>query len=174
MEILLEKLVQPSWEATNQWREVSQLADKLCAHLNTPKARSLIYAANQPGVSSGVVQATFLEFATELGFSTEKTGLFESIELGLRPDYYRELEDTGILLEVERGKTTINNMDLLDFWKCHICANAHYLYLIVPKALRQNETMVPRNEFATVSRRLAHFFIPDNYTNVRGLCLYGY
>jgi len=23
------------------------------------------------------------------------------------------------LLEVERGKTTINNMQLLDFWKCH-------------------------------------------------------
>ena len=24
-------------------------------------------------------------------------------------------------MEVEREKTTINNMDLLDVWKCHIC-----------------------------------------------------
>jgi len=41
----------------------------------------------------------------------------------LRPDYFLKLDDTGILLEVERGKTTINNMDLLDFWKCHLCRN---------------------------------------------------
>jgi hypothetical protein len=34
--------------------------------------------------------------------------------------------------------------------------------------------MTPRPEFETVSRRLAQFFKPRNYTNVRGLCLFGY
>jgi hypothetical protein len=41
-------------------------------------------------------------------------------------------------------------------------------------ALRQNATMAPRNEFAAVARRLARFFTPHTYTNVRGLCLFGY
>ena len=75
---------------------------------------------------------------------------------------------------MERGKTTINNMDLLDFWKCHLCPDANYLFLLVPQALRQNENMSPRNEFATVDRRLSEFFRPRNYTNVRGLCVFGY
>ena len=52
--------------------------------------------------------------------------------------------ESGIILEVERGKTTINNMDLLDFWKCHICSYAHGLYLLVPTELRQNPTMSAR------------------------------
>ena len=82
--------------------------------------------------------------------------------------------DTGIILEVERGKTTINNMDLLDFWKCHICAHADYLILLVPEELRQNETMTARREFVSVRKRLATFFEPQNYTNVRGLFLFGY
>lgn len=42
---------------------------------------------------------------------------------------------SGIILEVERGKTLMNNMDLLDMWKCHICEHARYLFSIVPKAL---------------------------------------
>jgi len=92
----------------------------------------------------------------------------------LRPDYFMPVGDTGIILEVERGKTTINNMDLLDFWKCHICTQAHYLFLLVPTALRQNLTMPARNEFVAVSKRLATFFEPSNYTNVRGLFLFGY
>ena len=85
-----------------------------------------------------------------------------------------QLDGTGILLEVERGKTTTNNMDLLDFWKCHISGNANYLFLLVPKALRHNEAMTPKKEYAAVARRLRQFFIPGKYTNVRGLCLFGY
>lgn len=93
----------------------------------------------------------------------------------MRPDYYRPLaSNSGILLEVERGKTTINNMDFLDFWKCHLCEHAHYLFLVVPIELRQNDSMSPRREFAAVVRRLSHFFRPRNYTNVRGLFVFGY
>lgn len=153
---------------------MSKIADELHDHLNTEEALHRIHAANQPGHSSGAVQDTFLEFARGLGFESEKKGLFAREDLALRPDYFLQLDDTGIILEVERGKTTINNMDLLDFWKCHLCPHAHYLFLLVPKALRQNESMSPRNEFATVDRRLAYFFKRHNYTNVRALCLFGY
>jgi hypothetical protein len=90
------------------------------------------------------------------------------------PDYYLPIGDTGILLEVERGKTTINNMDLLDFWKCHLCEHANYLFLMVPQELRQNATMSPRREYAFVVKRLASFFVPGNYTNVHGLFVFGY
>lgn len=117
----------------------------------------------------------FREFAHTLGFVDESRGLFHEYESSaLRPDYFLRLKDTGILLEVERGKTTINNMDLLDFWKCHLCTHAHYLFLVVPRALRQNPTMSPRNEFASVAKRLSSFFHPRNRTNVRGLFLFGY
>ena len=65
-------------------------------------------------------------------------------------------------------------MDLLDFWKCHICEHASYLFLMVPRELRQNPTMSPRREFETVRKRLESFFVPGNYTNVHGLVLLGY
>ena len=174
MPICLVKYVQEPLARSDEWVEVSTLADRLHAHLNTPEAIERINGANQPGRSSAAVQATFGEFAHGLGFESERLGLFGSDEFALRPDYYLPLERTGILLEVERGKTTINNMDLLDFWKCHLCRHAHYLFLIVPLALRQNPDMSPRNEFAAVARRLQRFFVTDNYTNVRGLCIFGY
>jgi hypothetical protein len=174
MAISLTKYVQEPLRASNEWEKVAALADALETHLSTDEALARIYTANQPGQSSAVVQATFGEFVRDLGFESEKIGLFSSAEFALRPDYFLQLGDTGILLEVERGKTTINNMDLLDFWKCHLCRHAHYLFLLVPLALRQNATMSPRNEFAAVSRRMQPFFVAGNYTNVRGLCLFGY
>ena len=138
MSVSLKKFVQQQFERSEEWREVSQLADRLFDHLNSPEASARISEANQPGRSSSVVQATFGEFARELGFENEKVGLFADEELALRPDYFRRVGTSGVLLEVERGKTTINNMDLLDFWKCHVCGHAQYLFLLVPVALRQN------------------------------------
>jgi hypothetical protein len=147
----------------------------LLEHLNTEDALRSIATANRPGSSSQEIQGVFREFAHTLGFVNESRGLFEGYDTSaLRPDYFLPLDGTGILLEVERGKTTINNMDLLDFWKCHLCTHAHYLFLVVPRALRQNPTMSPRNEFASVAKRLGTFFKPRNRTNVRGLYLYGY
>jgi hypothetical protein len=174
MPVSVKKFVQQPVEDTDEWRQVSRLADRLCEHLNSPEAAARIEAANLPGQSSAAIQAAFGEFAGELGFENEKKGLFAGDELALRPGYFCRLGETGVLLEVERGKTTINNMDLLDFWKCHVCQQAHYLFLLVPLALRQNPTMAPRNEFLAVGRRLSRFFSPRTYTNVRGLCLFGY
>lgn len=160
---------------TDEHTAVVAIADSLFAHLSTPAVVALIRDANQPGHSSGDVQNVFLEHAHQLGFRDESKGLFrEYASSALRPDYFMPIGESGIILEVERGKTTINNMDLLDFWKCHICSYAHWLYLLVPTELRQNPTMSARNEFATVSKRLSTFFEPRNYTNVRGLFLFGY
>ncbi len=159
---------------TPEHSAVVAIVDALYEHLDSAEATALILEANQPGRSSADVQSVFLDHARRLGFKDESKGLFSDYLSALRPDYFIPLDDTGILLEVERGKTTINNMDLLDFWKCHICDHAHYLILLVPTQLRQNPTMTPRNEFATVRKRLATFFEERNYTNVRGLFLFGY
>lgn len=160
---------------TPEYSSVLAIVDALYAHLELAEIVAAIREANRPGRSSSEVQNVFLEHARQLGFTDESKGLFAGyVTSALRPDYYLPLGDTGVLIEVERGKTTINNMDLLDFWKCHICTHAHYLILLVPTELRQNETMSPRREFTTVRNRLASFFEDGNYTNVRGLFLFGY
>jgi hypothetical protein len=174
-QVLLTEFVQSPFIESAEFIQVRDIAYKLRAHLDTPDARLRIAEAHQPGRPSANVQAAFGEFARDLGFRSEVKGLFSSYSTsGLRPDYYLALESTGILLEVERGKTTINNMDLLDLWKCHLCEYARYLFLLVPIALTQNVDMRPRNEYVSVCKRLATFFVERNYTNVRGLFIFGY
>ena len=174
MAVELTKFVQEPHRASVEWRQVEQLADRLLKELNTEDMLRRIAEANRPGSSSAQVQAALQPSAESLGFHSERRGLFSESIAGLRPDYFFPLGDTGIILEVERGKTTTNNMDLLDFWKCHICGVASYLFLLVPHALRHNQEMTPKKEFISVQRRLAQFFKPGKYTNVRGLCLFGY
>lgn len=172
--VQLVKFVQEPYRESSDWREVEELAERLLEELNSESTQREISLANSPGSSSAQVQAAFRPHAEALGFHSEKSGLFLNSIAGLRPDYFIELGETGVLLEVERGKTTTNNMDLLDFWKCHICGFASYLFLVVPQALQHNSAMTPKKEFASVQRRLVQFFKPGNYTNVRGLCLFGY
>lgn len=174
MFVELNKFVQSDFKSSSEWLQVEQVANRLHCELNAEPMLGRIVEANRPGTSSAVVQAALQPSAEALGFTSERTGLFAGSITGLRPDYYLPLAGTGVILEVERGKTTTNNMDLLDFWKCHICGVASYLFLLVPKELQHNEGMKPKNEFKAVSRRLAQFFEPGNYTNVRGLCLFGY
>ena len=166
--------VQDDFADSQEWGEVTKIANSLESLLSNDVAQDAIQFANQPGKSSALVQATFLKEAQILGFEDESKGLFSSYQSLLRPDYFRRVGKSGIILEVERGKTTINNMDLLDFWKCHICEYADYLFLLVPRELRQNETMKPKKEYPYVVKRLETFFEPRNYTNVRGLVLFGY
>ena len=174
MKIEIQKYVLPAHAETAVYRQVEALAERLLGDLNEPQTISRIAEANQPGNHSSKVQNAFLEFARAMGFESEKKGLFKDSGLALRPDYFLPIANTGILLEVERGKTTINNMDLLDFWKCHLCGVANHLFLLVPIALRQNHEMRPKNEFVYVSRRLSQFFEPVKATNVHSLCLFGY
>lgn len=166
--------VQDEYADGDQHQAVLAISDRLLEHLNTPAALELMLLANLPGMSSAEVQITFLPFAAELGFTSEAKGLFLEYDNKLRPDYFRRVEDTGILLEVERGKTTTNNMDLLDFWKCHLCRHADYLFLMVPQALKHNDTMRPKREYNSVVKRLDTFFRPGNATNVRAVHIFGY
>jgi len=174
MVVELSKFVQERYRDTKEWRTVENRAEQLLEKLNGRETLGRITDANRPGSSSQEVQAAFRRAAEALGFQSERAGLFLESIVGLRPDYFLALGDTGVILEVERGKTTTNNMDLLDFWKCHICGVANYLFLLVPQALQHNREMTPKKEFSAVHRRLAQFFEPQNYTNVRGLCLFGY
>lgn len=166
--------VQDRYRSTAEFRKVTGIADRLLQHLSGPEVETLIRAADRPGESSYGVQQAFLPFALELGFRDESKGLFAPYESAVRPDYYLPLDETGIILEVERGKTVRNNMDFLDFWKCHVCEKAHYLFLLVPRSLQHNPGMRPANEYVAVCRRLKTFFAPRNYTNVRGLFVFGY
>lgn len=175
MLIELTRFVRADYEKSPEYATVSEVAEGLLEHLRQPEAQQLITESNLPGHSSALVQAAVLTGATKFGFVSEAKGLFSAYATSaLRPDYFLRVGTTGILLEIERGKTTINNMDLLDFWKCHLCEHASYLFLMVPRQLRQNPTMAPRKEYAFVVKRLASFFEPSNYTNVHGLFVFGY
>lgn len=167
--------VQADCVNSDEYGSVCEVSDQLLAHLHTAQAIGRLADANLPGKSSALVQAAFEPFATSLGFTSEAKGLFSGYEnKSLRPDYFLRLEGNGILMEVERGKTTTNNMDLLDMWKCHLCAHADYLFLMVPQALRHNPTMSPKQEYASVVKRLGSFFMDGNYTNVRAVHIFGY
>lgn len=175
MSVLIEKLVQEEYRTTPEYAEVETIGMHLYKHLNSPTIYNQIVQANRPGNSSHRVQAIFIDYAEQLGFSSEKKGLFANHPTaGLRPDYYRKTKNSGILLEVERGKTIMNNMDLLDFWKCHICSEANYLFLMVPRQLAHNSKRPPYNSFRKVVDRMTPFFETGGYTNVLALFIYGY
>jgi hypothetical protein len=153
---------------------VDEVAEELHRYLDEKEAQQLLLERHILGTSSAAIQEIVLTKAHQLGFEDEKKGLFATYEVSaLRPDYFRPVGDTGILLEVERGKTTTNNMDLLDLWKCHICHHASYLFLVVPK-FRMGETGPGIQQFSYVRKRLAPFFEPQNYVNVEAVFLFGY
>ena len=175
MTVELIRFARTDKELFPEYLQANQIAASLHEHLCSPVVLEMIMAANAPRASSALIQAVFLAHAQQAGFRNEAKGLFKNYaSSALRPDYYMAIGESGILMEVERGKTTINNMDLLDFWKCHLCEHANFLFLMVPRELRQNDSMAPRREFNTVAKRMATFFVPHNYTNVWGLWLFGY
>lgn len=109
----------------------------------------------------------------QLGFQSEKQGLFREYHVDLRPDFYRPVQNSGILVEIERGGTLTKNLDLLDLWKCHLCPRADFLFLVVPieRASEDGRTQRP---FDGAFRRLSTFFEPQNYVNVEAVYLFGY
>jgi len=173
--VLRTDFVQEQYAGSEQWIKVQSVADQVESHLKTKKIRDQVAKANQPGASSSAVQSVLLEHATSIGFRDEAKGLFKNYKnKGLRPDYFLNIGGTGVILEIERGKTNQNNMDFLDFWKCHICEHAHYLFLMVPRELRQNSQGSVSRPYEVTRSHLGAFFEPRNYTNVRGLVLFGY
>lgn len=174
---ICKKYVQTAYQSTEDWRLVGRLADEFAAFIAEPATALKISKVNIPGSKSLAVQDVLLPKAIALGFADESENLFSAYKNNrLRPDYFCPLPSgSGILMEVERGKTNQNNMDFLDFWKCHICEHAHYLFLVVPLELRQNQSgKVIGKPFNTVVGHMQSFFIPVNYTNVRGVVVFGY
>jgi hypothetical protein len=160
-------------ESLESFKLADKIAEELLQYLEQEETQQQIREQHVLGASSARIQEIVLSKATALGFVHEKKRLFDSSVRALRPDYFFAMGDSGILLEVERGKTTTNNMDLLDIWKCHICEHAKYLFLLVPQERRSAKGTVLRH-FKQVKRRLGVFFEPKNYVNVNAVYLFGY
>lgn len=124
------------------------------------------------GGTSHAVDEIVTPIASQFGFESQRKDLFTEYPTRLRPDWYRPVNDSGILLEIARGKTLTNNMDLLDLWKCHICREAHHLFLVVP--LLVTRTYGPENVYSRVVGRMQTFVMPENQVNVASIAVFGY
>lgn len=158
----------------SDFRVAEAIATQLKAYLDTDTVCSEIKECHVLNGTSQQVQAIVNREAERLGFQPERKGLFTNYQVSaLRPDFYLPIGKSGIILEVERGKTITNNMDLLDIWKCHVCPHADFLFLIVPMA-RPSENGSVIKAYDNVLRRLATFFEPQNYVNVEAVFIFGY
>lgn len=175
MSIAFEIFRKKNMDITTEYKVVEKIAFELRDFLNSEQIQKSISETHKFRANSGDIQAIFTEKAIKLGFQTEKKGLFKSYQTAaLRPDYFMPLSTkTGIIMEVERGKTLVNNMDLLDVWKCHICEIANYLFLIVPQMRHDGEGNL-RPTYPKVIKRLHSFFVDGNYINVDGIFIFGY
>lgn len=157
-------------ETRSDFVQTSKLANQLLEHMNHGEIVDLVKKAHVHNASSISIQKILLPKAEQLGFISEKKGLFlDSSVPSIRPDYFLKInKKAGIIMEVERGKTLANNMDLLNLWKCHICPEANFLFLIVPN-IRKN-----RKVFIAVCKRMHTFFTEENFTNVDAVFIFGY
>ena len=145
-------------------------ANLICHELQNAWGSEAYGAATGHGVSSSKIQALLSPTLLAKGFQTEvpaKIGL-----AGFKADFGLITESDGILVEIERGKTTDNNMDMIDFWKCHIHPKAHHLILVVPVWYRTKKSL--KRTFFNVQRRMQPLFEPGNETNVKSLHIVGY
>ncbi|MBD2699837.1 hypothetical protein IC229_04265 [Spirosoma sp. BT702] len=170
----LKILSKPRIHNRSDYIKAVSIAIKLNNHLNEDEIIARVSEKHIPHANSREIQDILLLKALQLGFLSEKRGIFKGLATSqLRPDYFLKIDDTsGIIMEVERGRTIANNMDLLDLWKCHICPYANYLFLIVPK-IRQS-TNGSSDVFPKVVRRLSTFFTESNFTNVDAVFVFGY
>ena len=151
-----------------------KIAKEIFGYMCTPEVFSKLTVTHQVNTKSHQIQDIILPKCAELGLASEKKGLFSNHATPqLRPDYYISLNSTGLIMEVERGKTTTNNMDLLDIWKCHICEKADYLLLVVP-VIRQTNNGGRTKIYEHVLKRVGSFFTEGNYVNVKGCFIIGY
>jgi len=154
---------------------VRRIANEVQGILESNEIQKLISEAHVFHASSHDIQSAILPEMLQLGFTSEKTGLFSEYKVsGIRPDYFLDMPGGGILFEVERGKTIANNMDLLDLWKTHICREAKHLFLLVPK-IRVTEKGSKQKIFLSVVNRIETFFQPDQPPiDVDSVHIFGY
>ena len=154
--------------------EAKAAATSIFDYMSQLEIQQKIRNVHQFNAKSHQIQDIFLPKCIELGMSSEKKGLFANHAVTrLRPDYYLQIGNSGLIMEVERGKTTANNMDLLDIWKCHLCDKADYLLLVVP-VLRRSANGSAQKIFEHVVNRIGTFFEETNYVNVDACFIIGY
>ena len=154
----------------SELKEIFKISNIIEEYLNQKEVNKRIQNSNIKGTDSQVIQKIIEEIAVPLGFKDEKKGLFKKYkDSGLRPDFYNKIGKNGILMEVERGKTTTNNMDLLDIYKCHICEEANHLFLFVPI-----EVSHTKNIYKNVCKKVENFFYEENYLNIDSAIIFGY
>lgn len=178
MESTIKIFIQKPYTKSKEWNEVKAISEKFTKFLSEPQNKKKITEFHIPGAQSQRIEEVITPFAEKLGFISQAKELFQKYKVSkLRPDYYLSLLSTGIIIEVERGQTSQNNAALKDLWKAHICEEAHYLFLFVPMELRQNKkdpNKISGRPFNETVNRLSTFFVEENYTNVRGLVIFGY
>ena len=151
-----------------------KVAKEIYDFMCTPAISQKINETHKINAKSQEVQEIISPKCEEIGLSSEKTGLFSNYATAqLRPDYFVPLNHSGLIMEVERGKTIDNNMDLLNLWKCHICDKAEYLLLVVPIARQKNNGGMTRI-YEHVVKRISSFFVEQNYVNVKACFIIGY
>jgi len=149
----------------------SQLAEYLAGHAVEIDGVHMFRA------SSAKVQAVVGGLLREVGFREE---VVHTPQAGFvtrsRADFaYRLGEGRGVIAEIERGGTTTNNHDLKDFWKVHIAADAHHLFLVVPMANWKENGAARERPFHRVSGRIAAFFgDPRREVDVLSAHVFGY
>jgi hypothetical protein len=169
-----EFLVQERSATTHrrELRRVEKVALALLEQLSGSSSTTALAAIPPIGGTSHAVDAVVHPAAASLGFASQRKDLFAGYPIRLQPDWFYRLPPTGILLEVERGKTLANNMDLLDLWKCHICREADHLFLVVPMKVRRSKSL--ENVYPRVVTRMKTFLVPGNEVNVRSIAIFGY
>ena len=162
------ELVLPAFKENPEWEKVRAVGKGILKYISENQAS--FDDLNQPEKASHGIEKELEGLLSGFGFEHEpKKGY---ADIALRPDYINQKLRT--IVEIERGKTIQNNMDMLDFWKTHIHPVCRFLVLIVPKTLRHSLGGNPEFPFEKVKKRLGKMFDQNTGTNVWGLVLIGY
>lgn len=153
--------------------EADRVANQLVQRIEEVLGSDAYLASVSHGASSSVFQSLVEPVLTSNGFSSEISHTVA--DASFKPDFVMNTHKFSIMVEVERGKTLDNNMDMLDMWKCHIHPTTRHLILLVPIWYeKQGNSPSCTSTFSRVCRRMAPFFAPGNETNVHSLHVVGY
>lgn len=170
----IKRFIQTHHQNDDGARTAALAAERLFETICGLHGTSAYREATAHGASSSIFQHLLFPTLKDLGFREEVKSL--SGEAAFRPDFMLDLAGGGVMVEVERGKTIDNNMDMLDMWKCHVHETARHLILAVPVwYVKQKDGGVTKTAtFSKVCRRMSRFFAEGNETNVRSLHVVGY
>lgn len=178
MDVRRARFVRSRLDATDvaELERVDALADELATHLAAEaSAIDLVHVHRAQSSAVQLIVAAMLR--EHLGFREEVVLTpQDGFVTQARPDFVYSLgPGRGIIAEVERGGTTLNNHDLKDLWKAHIAPDAQHLFLVVPNANWNEAGLARERPFARVLTRLGAFFgNPRREVDVVSLHVFGY